>query len=186
MSNIFKPAVLCALISLAGCATQTAPGAETSGTTLDVFVQNDVPGSATLKGSFVYAYADSNCSGPVNLARKTFMKDEDQHKTVNIPAGKPFTASVQMVWTRFGAGGNDFCTVTATFTPQANSSYRALLKHSNGASTCALQIADQNDREVAFQSPVYSCDQNNGTVRNGAASFRPVVPVGLPILLPSK
>jgi hypothetical protein len=174
VSHILSPVILVAALSVAGCASQIAPGAESSGSTLDVFVQNEVPGAATLKGSFVYAYADAKCTQRTEIAKKIMMKDQDQHGTVKIPAGKPFTASVQTGWTRFGAGGNDFCSVTATFTPSPNSSYRALLKLDGSARKCELQIADQNNREVAYQSPIYSCDQTMGTTRNGEAGFRSV------------
>ncbi|SHG55621.1 hypothetical protein [Massilia sp. CF038] len=185
MLNKLSPALLCATLALAGCATQTPAGGEESGTTLDVFVHNDVPGAATMKISLVNAYADATtCAKSVSIARKGFMKDQDQHSTIKIPAGKPFTASVATSWTRFGAGGNDYCSVTATFTPQANTSYRALLKLNNGANSCQLQIADQNNREVPFQAPAYSCDQSMGTAKNGAVGFRSVTPTGLIIFVP--
>jgi hypothetical protein len=80
-------------------------------------------------------------------------------------------------------GARSVCSVTATFTPLPNHAYRALLALHYENRTCDLQIADQNNVAVPFQTPVYSCHKSmSGIFKNGQAGFSKNAPV--PVLVP--
>lgn len=171
------------LAALSGCATVTLPQAAASGTTLDIYVNNDASGFVTGRHAGVTAYDDANCGNPVVIAKKAFINPQDTLDKTPIPAGKPLTLSFHTTQSQYALMGT--CSVTATFTPQPNQAYRALLALHYDQQTCELQIADQNDLAVALQKPVYSCFKNSAGIGRNGQALRQEFKVNL-ITLPAK
>lgn len=170
---LIVPAILGASAMLAAC-TGPLPVTyvpATAGPTVPLTIQMD-NGDGT-KASFfgeAYAYTDDKCS--VVYPRKDrlgvhpYMKSGEQFPVAPVPVDMPFTFSLSTwdttgIWT-WG------CSVTATFTPQADRQYFARYTSQGEPGQCHIALTDQDHRPVSFIEPETSCAHTTvGLVRSG-------------------
>lgn len=162
------------LAVLSGCTTYVPP-ADKPTATLTMYMENDTPGTRMRNGSAI-VYDGIECEHStkgVFISSKTSMEDKDELPSKPIAADQEFTFAMNtshVLW-----GGNSGCSMTATFTPEANQTYDARLYTRGNSTSCDLVIVDKDNHAVPLTKPRYSCVHTlNGITGNGVGWYKSI------------
>jgi len=170
------------LIGLSGCASGPATQPELPNS-LTVQINNDAEGTMTMRGGFMYTYANTRCEGEEKQANKMSMANREALTTIPVKPDAPLTFALTTLNAQ-GFKGNWGCSVTTTFTPVTGARYEAVMQTEGDNRTCKVTIMDQNKNVVPTTSPEYSCNRTlAGIVKNGQR-YAPKSTTPIPIYVP--